>query len=169
MNEAAYSIRAMATCLDSINFSACINYDGPRILAWLTPPDCVLQVDARANMIGNNGDAVADPRGVQACADIHLPMLLIQSRDSGLGKFNNESVSAFGSWPAPVAGERLGAGVEHDLSGDGSAHNCADDASRTVRDSRRPAMHAVHVIKYISARPNLGEMGHQLGAECCRR
>src|SRR5688500_8370219 len=64
----------------SEHLPACVHVEGAD-LAALVPIDAVLEVDARADVVGNNGQPLADAWGAVTAGDVDHPVLLAEPRD----------------------------------------------------------------------------------------
>ncbi len=65
---------------------------------------------------------------------------------------------AVGGGAAAVAGEGFGAGVQHDLAGDGRADDRRDDSGGTFVKRGRAAVDAVHVVEDVGAGADFSEL-----------
>ena len=153
----------------SKHLPASLDQEWLRGLARLLPPDVILQIDAGTDVIRDDGDSFTKLWRAITFRHIYLRVLLAQFRDPRVWAFDDISIAAIWSGAAAVAGEGLAAGIENDLAGDRDAHNSCHDSGGTIFQRRAAAVDAVHVIKDVSARANLGQLGNEVRLHRSRR
>src|SRR4051812_30181334 len=100
---------------------------------FLLQPDAVLQVDAGADVIRDDGDAVAELRALGGLRNVDLAVFLGKACDDGVGVLGNQAVSAAGRVAVEaVRGEGLGAGIDNDFVGNGVADHGGDDPGGAI-------------------------------------
>src|SRR5688572_27245346 len=73
-------------------------------LVLFFPPDHILEIDARADVVGNNGHALADFWHPGAILHIYLAVFFGELEDFGLGILDDVAVAGVGSGAAAVGG-----------------------------------------------------------------
>ena len=127
----------------------------------LQPPHGGMKIDARADVIRNNSDAFAEFGETVARADVDLAVLFGELFDPRLRIFNDVAEAAVGDGGC-VSGERLGAGVNDNLAGDGIADDGGDDAGGAVVDGGESRPHGVHVVEHVRAGPHFGDVRREV-------
>src|SRR5205823_512591 len=93
----------------------------------------VVQVDARADVIGDYVYALAKLWLSVGLAQINLAVLFAEAADACVGILNDVAeAGGLGGDHPPIHRERLAAGVEHDFAGDGVADDGAFDTDGTL-------------------------------------
>jgi hypothetical protein len=84
--------------------AAGIDRQRTRLLVGLVPVHVILKVDARADVIRNDRDALADLRRAIAVADIDLAVLFGEARYLRVGELDHMPEASLGRVVPPIAG-----------------------------------------------------------------
>src|SRR6476646_248842 len=120
-----------------------------------------MKIDAGANVIGDNCDALAEFGVTVTIANIDLAVFFGELFNARLWVFDDVSEAAVGN-RGSVTGERFGARIDDNLTVDGVANHCRDYTSGAVVDRRETGADSIHVIVDVRAGPHLGDVRHQI-------